>query len=69
LLKAAIAHSQSIERVRQIKLGVNATNLTAKALYESVGFESYGIEPDAMNVDGIFYGEEHYVLRIRSAVS
>lgn len=68
LLKAAITHSQSVDRVRQIKLGVNATNLAAKALYQSVGFESYGVEPDAMNVDGIFYGEEHYVLRICSAV-
>jgi ribosomal protein S18 acetylase RimI-like enzyme len=66
LLKAAIRHSQSIDGVRQIKLGVNATNLAAKTLYQSVGFESYGLEPDAMHVNGVFYGEEHYVLRIRS---
>ncbi|RUL63108.1 GNAT family N-acetyltransferase [Dyella dinghuensis] len=66
LLKAAIDHCQSVNGVRQIKLGVNATNVAAKALYESVGFESYGVEPDAMHVDGIFYGEEHYILRICS---
>lgn len=63
LLKAAIAHSRAIDGVRQIKLGVNVTNGAAKALYQSVGFESYGVEPDALNVDGVFYGEEHYVLR------
>lgn len=66
LLTAAINHCQSINGVHQIKLGVNATNLAAKALYQSVGFESYGVEPDAMRVNGVFYGEEHYVLRIRS---
>jgi len=64
LLNAAIAHGQSIKGVRQMKLGVNAMNVAAKALYESVGFESCGVEPDALNVDGIFHGEEHYFLRL-----
>lgn len=66
LLEAAIAYIRSMPGVRQIKLGVNVTNLAARALYQSVGFESYGLEPDALNVDGTFYGEEHYVLRIPS---
>ncbi|OOG55444.1 GNAT family N-acetyltransferase [Rhodanobacter sp. C03] len=64
LLKVTVAHVQSIAGVRQIKLGVNATNTGAKALYQSIGFASYGVEPDALRVDGTFYGEEHYVLRI-----
>jgi ribosomal protein S18 acetylase RimI-like enzyme len=66
LLKAAIAHIRSIPGVGQIKLGVNVTNLAAKALYQSVGFESYGVEPDAINVEDTLYGEEHYVLRLSS---
>lgn len=66
LLKAAIVHAQSIHGVRLIKLGVNAKNTAAKALYRSVGFESYGVEPDALQVEGVFYDEEHYVLRIDS---
>ncbi|HWX65661.1 MAG TPA: GNAT family N-acetyltransferase [Rhodanobacter sp.] len=64
LLKAAVAHASSIAGVRQIKLGVNATNSEARALYQSLGFASYGVEPDALQVDGLFYGEEHYVLRL-----
>jgi ribosomal protein S18 acetylase RimI-like enzyme len=64
LLKAAIEHIRSIPGVRQIKLGVNAINLAAKTLYESIGFQSYGVEPDAINVDGTFYGEEFYILRL-----
>lgn len=64
LLKAAMGHARSIAGVRQIKLGVNATNTAAKALYQSIGFASYGVEPDALQVDGTLYGEEHYVLRL-----
>ncbi len=57
----------SIDGVRQIKLGVNATNMAAKALYQSMGFERFGVEPDALNVDGRFYDEEHYMLRLSSS--
>jgi ribosomal protein S18 acetylase RimI-like enzyme len=52
--------------VRQIRLGVNVTNTGARALYRSIGFASYGVEPDALQVDGIFYGEERYVLRLNA---
>jgi len=68
LLKAAVAHARSIAGVRQIRLDVNATNAEAKALYQSIGFASYGVEPDALQVDGTFYGEEHYVLRLDPAI-
>jgi len=64
LLEGAVAHARSIAGVRQIKLGVNATNAEARALYQSIGFASYGVEPDALQVDGTFYGEERYVLRL-----
>jgi Acetyltransferases len=64
LLKAAVAHARSIAGVRQIRLGVNVTNTGASALYQSIGFASYGVEPDALQVDGTFYGEERYVLRL-----
>lgn len=66
LLKEAIAHVQAIAGVRQIKLGVNVTNAAARTLYQSVGFESYDVEPNALLVDGEFYGEERYMLRISS---
>jgi len=67
LLKASMAHAYSIVGVRQIKLGVNATNTGARALYQSIGFASYGVEPDALQVDGMLYGEEHYMFRLNTA--
>jgi ribosomal protein S18 acetylase RimI-like enzyme len=64
LLKAVLAHAHSITGIRRIKLGVNASNVGARALYQSFGFTSYGVEPDALQVDGMFHAEEHYVLRL-----
>lgn len=64
LLDAVIAHARSLDGVRPIKLGVNAANAAAMALCRSAGFEHYGSEPDALCVDGTFYAEAHYVLRL-----
>ena len=66
LLGAALVHAQSIPGVRQITLGVNATNTAARALYQSAAFECFGVEPAALQVGGAFYDEEHYVLRMDS---
>lgn len=63
LMKAALAHARSLTGVRLIKLGVTASNREARKLYQSLGFTSYGVEPDALQVDGMFHDEEHYVLR------
>jgi len=64
LLVAAVDRVRSIEGVRQIKLGVTAANTAARALYESVGFACFGVEPDALCVNGKFFGVAHYVLRL-----
>ncbi|GGY13641.1 N-acetyltransferase [Rhodanobacter panaciterrae] len=63
LLQAAVAHAHAIAGVRQIRLGVNASNAEARALYQSIGFTSYGVEPGALQVDGMCHDEAHYVLR------
>ena len=64
LLDAALAHARSLSGVRQLKLGVNATNTAARALYQSRGFTRYGVEPEALFVEGCYYDEELYVLRL-----
>ncbi len=64
LLRAAIAHAASMDGVRQVKLGVIADNVAAKALYRSAGFECWGSEPDALRVNDAFLDQEHYVLRL-----
>lgn len=40
-------------------LAVEATNITAKKLYESFGFKEWGKEPSAMQMDGKFFDECH----------
>ncbi len=64
LLDAAINHARQLDGVRQILLSVTAGNEPARRLYRSRGFEAYGLEPDAICVDGAYYDEEHMVLRL-----
>lgn len=56
-------HAESIG-VLQLHLSVNAENHRAKALYTSLGFKTYGVEPRCMQVNGRFYDEEHMCLRL-----
>jgi len=62
LLDQAIAHARGLNGVRQIILSVTANNEAACALYASRGFERYGLERDALLIDGHFFDEEHLVL-------
>lgn len=64
LLDAAIDYARQLDCVRQIMLSVTADNEPARRLYRSRGFEVYGLEPDALCVDGAYYDEEHMVLRL-----
>jgi L-amino acid N-acyltransferase YncA len=63
LLQALVAHAKALG-VRQLKLGVNRSNAAARQLYESAGFVCFGTEPDALCVDGVYYDEMHYGLRL-----
>jgi RimJ/RimL family protein N-acetyltransferase len=47
--------------VRQVNLGVNTKNQAAIALYESLGFEPFGVEKGCLLVDGQFHDELHMV--------
>lgn len=67
LLQAVIAHARTIDGACQIGLGVNATNAAAKALYQSMGFTSWGVQPRALHIDGTFHDEEHQWLRFDAA--
>jgi ribosomal protein S18 acetylase RimI-like enzyme len=59
LLAAATAHASGKWRSVQLMLCVNVENEAAKKLYVSQGFQTFGLEPRAMQVDGRFYAEEH----------
>lgn len=64
LLQAVIAHARAIDGVRQLGLSVNATNTAARALYRSMGFVPWGVQPRALRIDGMFHDEEHQLLRL-----
>jgi RimJ/RimL family protein N-acetyltransferase len=64
LLQAVITHARSIDGVRQLGLSVNASNVAARALYHSAGFVSWGVQPRALRIDGVFQDEEHLLLRL-----
>ena len=63
LLNALIAHAREAG-IEQLHLLVNTENTSAQALYRSAGFETYGVEPHALRVDGRYYDEAHMLLRL-----
>lgn len=65
LLAAATAHASDKWHSVQLMLCVNAENEVAKRLYASQGFQTFGLEPRAMQVNGVFYAEEHMCKPLR----
>ncbi|NDJ25538.1 GNAT family N-acetyltransferase [Nostoc sp. B(2019)] len=62
LLDEALSHAQQIDGLRQIILAVTTTNVAAVSLYKSRGFERFGLERDALFIDGTYFDEEHLAL-------
>jgi len=65
LLAELIKKAKSLPRVEQIYLTVTASNLPAKKLYHSIGFETYGIEKRALKIEDTYYDDELMVLFIK----
>jgi RimJ/RimL family protein N-acetyltransferase len=63
LLHALFDHART-EGVTQVHLSVNVENERAARLYRAMGFETYGREPQAMQVGGRYYDETLMVLRL-----
>nr|WP_154958285.1 N-acetyltransferase [Paenibacillus xylanexedens] len=59
LLSEVLERGKHLETMKQINLSVVTTNGSAKRLYERHGFESYGIERNALEVGGQGYDEAH----------
>lgn len=51
--------------LEQIVLSVATRQTAAKQLYKSLGFETYGTEPNALKVGSIYTDEDHMIVRIR----
>jgi RimJ/RimL family protein N-acetyltransferase len=64
LLEHALAHAASLPGLLRVTLGANAANPAAIALYQSVGFEPFGLERGFLLVDGVLHDELHMALTI-----
>ncbi len=64
LLSSAINHTRKLDGVRQIHLSVNKCAAPALHLYEKLGFQTWGIEPNALFYDGEFMTAHHMLLEV-----
>ncbi len=66
LVQAAIGFAQSVEGVSHLHLSVTDRAREAAALYEKLGFVTWGIEPAALRIGGADAAERHMVLKLLS---
>lgn len=64
LLEAAIVYARGLKGLEQLYLVVGEHNTRARRLYESLGFEPFGIEPRELKVNGKFYDGMHMWLKL-----
>jgi len=70
LLVALLERIKACRGVEQVSLTVVSGQEAASALYRSLGFEPYGLEPRGLKVGGRYLDNEHMVLQLwRSAIS
>lgn len=64
MLSQLLKRAGAIEGVEQITLSVATTQAAAMALYHSLGFKSFGIEPRALRIGEQYVDEEYMVLQL-----
>lgn len=62
LLLALIDEVRQVRGVEQLNLSVTHSNASARQLYLHAGFVPFGIEKNAIKVDGVYYDKEYMVL-------
>ena len=63
LIQEALTRARTIPGLRSVHLSVTANQASARRLYVSAGFRSYGTEPEALMVGDRYIDEEHMILR------
>ncbi|HEV7365833.1 MAG TPA: GNAT family N-acetyltransferase [Gemmatimonadales bacterium] len=62
LVEAALRFARSLEGARQVQVCVTEHAKEARALYQRLGFLTWGIEPDALRVGDMSIAEHHMIL-------
>lgn len=62
LLEALIAKARQMPALERIVLAANAADPKATALYRSVGFTPFGVEPQALKIGGMYVDDVHMTL-------
>ena len=57
LIGTAINYSEAQMKLEQLTLAVNSTNIEAINLYKKFRFVEYGIEPNALKIEGRYFAE------------
>ena len=69
MLRALLDRAIAMDGLEQIQLAVGDTQETAARLYRSLGFESFGVEKQALKVGDRYIDEDHMVLYVRPSVT
>ena len=64
LLAEALGRVRQMPGLAVVHLAVESTNEPARALYTSFGFETYGVERQAIFVDGQYFDEDLMALKL-----
>lgn len=64
MMNAVLERAAAIPGIEQVLLSVTGSQAAALALYRSLGFQIFGTEPRALNVNGEFIDEHYLVLTL-----
>ncbi len=64
LLQLLIDGVRELDGMEQLKLSVTRSNAAARRLYLRAGFASYGVEKNAIKVDGVYHDKEYMAIAL-----
>ena len=62
LLLALIEEVRQLQDMEQLNLSVTHSNVGARQLYLDAGFRPFGLEKNAIKIDGVYYDKEYMAL-------
>ena len=65
LMSALLEKMKTVLGLEQANLIVSSSQVAAKALYRSLGFETFGVEQAALRVGEQYFDQEYMVLRLK----